>query len=541
VTNSSNNIAKKIFFAVALVFSFYLMWHTFGVDSSGNLQIAAKVRSDFAATIPLIRSFSFGTNSPLEYPIFSGQPIKYHFVFFFGVGMLEKIGLPLDWALNLPSALSFFLLIISIYLLGKTLFGKTSVGILSAILFLFNGSLSFIEFFRQHPITSQIFSQAANSDTFASFGPYDDKIVSAFWNLNIYTNQRHLAFAYAIFIFLVIYIYKKRANDIHFTDSLVLGVMIGLFPFVHMAVFGMIVSTLGLSIILFPNKRKPLFLSLVVALTIALPQIIYLKGGVGQQFSFVKFGYLVESLSITNFLKYWLLNIGLVAILTPVGFLLSNVKQRKIFLIFFGFFIIGNIFQFSPEIAANHKFFNLFIIGSNVFVSYVLVTLWNKGVFTKLTAISLFVFLTLSGLLDFFPIINDHDSIINDKQNETVNFIKNNTPGNAVFLNTSYLYNEASLAGRKIYLGWPYFPWSAGYDTFTRSETMSKLLNPQNKVVLCNMLKKEKITHLEIKNPHLLEDITVNYKFFEDNFFKIFSNQIDTLNIYETDASCADV
>ena len=110
------DLSKKInfweifFFAILFIFSSFLMWKTFRVNSSGNMQVATRVWSDFAATIPLIRSFSYGSNFPIQYPIFAGPPIRYHFVFFAVVGFLEKIGLRIDWALNGLSVLGFFLL-----------------------------------------------------------------------------------------------------------------------------------------------------------------------------------------------------------------------------------------------------------------------------------------------------------------------------------------------------------------------------------------------------------------------------------------------
>ena len=110
-----------------LSFSFWLMFKTFSY-SDDSMLIAVKAWSDFGSHIPLIRSFSFGSNLPIEYPIFPGEPIKYHFLFYFLVGMLEKIGIRIDYALNIPSAFSFFLLLLSVYFLAKLLFKSKIVG-----------------------------------------------------------------------------------------------------------------------------------------------------------------------------------------------------------------------------------------------------------------------------------------------------------------------------------------------------------------------------------------------------------------------------
>ncbi|HSW98127.1 MAG TPA: DUF2298 domain-containing protein, partial [Candidatus Saccharimonadales bacterium] len=167
--------------------------------------IAGKAWSDFANHIPLIRTFSFGNNFPPQDPLFSGEPIHYHFLFYMFVGFLEKFGVRIDYALNIPSALGFFALLVMIYIFAVKVFRSKGVGILSVLFFLCNGTLSFFEFFRQHPFSNKTIQDIITNTTFPSFGPYDHKIVSAFWNLNIYTNQRHLAAAYALGL-LIIYL-----------------------------------------------------------------------------------------------------------------------------------------------------------------------------------------------------------------------------------------------------------------------------------------------------------------------------------------------
>src|SRR3990167_947392 len=120
------DIATVIIAVAALAFSFWLMFSTFSYKD-GSILIAAKARSDFGSHIPLIRSFSLGNNFPPEFPIFPGEPIRYHFLFYFVVGLLERVGVRIDYALNLPSALSFSFLLITIYFLAKLIFKSRAV------------------------------------------------------------------------------------------------------------------------------------------------------------------------------------------------------------------------------------------------------------------------------------------------------------------------------------------------------------------------------------------------------------------------------
>ena len=527
-------------FVGLFVFSGFLMFKTFQ-HPGGNLRIAAKAWSDFAATIPLVRSFSLGANFPPEYPIFPGFPIKYHFVFFFLVGILEKLGIPLDWALNSLSTLSFFALTVAIYFLAKEVFKKRVVALLSVVLFLFNGSWSFVEFFKSHPLGANTLRDIVTNVEFSSFGPYDGKVVSAFWNLNIFTNQRHLGIAYAAFLILVLIIYQSSRNPKNLTvfKSFLLGIAIGIFPFIHSAVFGMAGIALLVFFLIYPSLRLKIFIMGAVALTLAIPQILYM-GPSQVEFSYFHPGYLVLNPTLKNFANYWVLNLGLTALLAPLGFLFSDKTQRKLFVPFVMLFVIGNLFQFTPDMPTNHKFFNLFLIGANFFTADLLVRMWERGFPFKLVVSIFILFLTLSGVIDFFSIANDrYVEILDIPVNPAAMFVLEKTPTDSIILPSSFLYDPASLAGRKIYLGWPYFSWGAGYDTTARAGLMQRMLTPKDPATFCSLIAKENIDFVEIQRPTLLPDTVVDYSFFEDNLHRVYFDPTTNFSIYDPVPFCS--
>src|SRR3989344_1682938 len=532
---------EALLFLGFFLFSSLLMFKTFRLSPEGNMQIATKAWSDFAATIPLIRSFSYGSNFPPEYPIFSGYPIRYHFVFYLLVGFIEKLGFPINWALNLPSIFGFTLLLIIIYLLGKHIFKSKAVGILSSVFFLFNGSLSFLEFFKTHPFSADTFSEILHNKTFPSFGPYDGKIVSAFWNLNIFTNQRHLALAYASFLLVLFLIFRfsQRPKTFSPVKTLILGIFVGIFPFIHLAVFAMLGILLLTSLFLYEKIRLKIFLAGTISLLLAIPQILYM-GASQIETKIVSPGYLIGELTLNSFIKYWFCNLGLLVIHVPVGFVLSNKSQRKVLLPFLVLFIIGNIFQLSPEIAANHKFFNLFAIGLILFVSFSLVKLWRLNLFGKFLFPILIFFTVLSGIIDFFPIINDSYVTLEDiPNNKAALFIKQATPKNSVFLNSSFLYHPASIAGRKILMGWPYFPWSAGYNTDIRGKLMTRIYESKSKAEICGLLVQNNVDYFTIQDTSSDRDFPeIDLDFFNNNFTSDYSDpKMAIINVYRNCSS----
>jgi len=530
-----------IFLTASFAFSWWLMWHTFHYENS-VIHVASKAWSDFSAHIPLIRSFSWGNNFPPEYPTFPGQPIKYHFLFYMTVGLLERIGLPIDWALNLPSVIGFWILLVIIFSLTKFLFNKKLPAFLAVIFFLFNSSLSFVYFFKKYqPFSFQIVSEIASNQIFPAFAPYDDSLISGgFWNLNVFTNQRHfalpLAICLGIILFVLVNIKKQKLN---LNKALICGLALGILPLAHTAVFIMSLVILGVIFLLFKQKKFVLATILIAAI-LSLPQIYYLKTGaesLGLQF---KPGYLVaNNFTFFTFARYWLLNLGLSFFLIPIGFFLSNRFVKKVFLSFLPIFALGNLFQFGPDIAVNHKFFNLWIIVANVFSAYALYRLWNKKSWRKILVILLIIFMTLSGIIDFFAIKNDPIySILDAPANQDVLWIKNNTPPDAIFLNSSYIFHPASIAGRKIFMGWPYFSWSIGYNTHKRDAQRKEILEAANgsKKTTCDFLAENKIRYVCLEENE--QAISPNKYFWEKNFSKVYENKKTGICIYDIKWNC---
>src|SRR3972149_11768542 len=378
-----------IFFIIAFLYSWILFSSTFDYDEKlHEIKIAGLIWSDYGFHIPLIRSFSLGNNLSLEHPLYAHESIRYHFLFDFMVGVQEKMGMPLDYALNIPSALFWTCLLISIYYLSKKLFFDSRfVGFVSVVLFLLNSSLSFVEFIKKYPPKSleSLIRSWWHLPGYVAFGPWDGNIISAFWNWNIYINQRHLAFGFALVILVLIHyieehITKERKTT--YGQKAFVGLITGLLVLWHGHAFMCLFGLLCLFFLLFPERKKCL-VAIVVAFIIALPQIFWLQKSspdVESHFSlssgylvvshrapidFMPYQFLNRGISfIISFIRYWFFNLGLSFISIPVTFFLVDNQRKKIFLMFLSLFIIGNLFRFSPEMAANHKIFNLWLVVS---------------------------------------------------------------------------------------------------------------------------------------------------------------------------------
>jgi len=190
--------------------------------------------------------------------------------------------------------------------------------------------------------------------------------------------------------------------------------------------------------------------------------------------------------------------------------------------------------------AGNHKFFNAFLIIGNMYSAFLLIKLWGKfKLFRPVVIITIF-FLIFSGIIDFFPIKNDGFMTVSDyPKNPDIQWIIKNTPKDAVFLNSTYLYNPASLAGRKIFMGWPYFSWSLGYDTYRRGNEMKQILGVTEKQTACKLLKQKKINYVEIQLQEPPDsDIPIISDIYRKEFHEIYSDTVKNYSIYDVSKNC---
>lgn len=515
-----------LFWIVLFGFSGWLMWHTLSYSPQrGAILVSGKYWSDFAAHLPLIRSFSLGQNWPPEYPAYPGEPIRYHFLFFWLVGMLERAGLRLDWALNIPSAVGFFLLLVMIWKLGLAVFKSRMAAALGMLFFLFNGSWSWIYFLTHHQL-----ADLPSLSQFPAFAPWNDSIIAAFWNLNVYTNQRHLGLSYALLLFLLYILFLEKKRWIRAT-----GFILGSFLVLNQPAFAIGALFSGWWFLRRPEIRKPLLISGLGLLPwIPLWRLMQTTPAIVWQVGFLT----RPPVTVFSVFKFWLFNAGWHLLLIPLGFFWAPKAAR----IFIGpmvvLFAAPNLFRLSTDIINNHKFFNFFFILGGMFSAYAISRLWKTGVAGRMAAPVLVLLLITGGIVDFFPVKNDNYFEISDVgANPDAGYFLRHTPPDAVVLNSTWFFHPASLAGRKIFNGYSYFSWSFGYDQVTRERETVAIYSTENKSTACSLLKKFNISYVEL-NPRPESFLRPNFGMWNEDFTPVYTNAGSGLKIYSVRENC---
>lgn len=192
---------EVVFLVLVLYLCVRLFWTTFRIEDN-TLYVGLSVFSDFSPHLGMIRSFSSGNNFPTVYSHFAGEDIKYHFMFQFLVGNLEFLGLRLDLAFNIPSTLGMASTFLLLYVFAVKLTGKRSVGYLAAFLFAFRSSFSVFRYLAEQGGGKALFHALADQSEFIGYTPNENW---GLWNLNVYCNQRHLAFSLGVLLLVLVF------------------------------------------------------------------------------------------------------------------------------------------------------------------------------------------------------------------------------------------------------------------------------------------------------------------------------------------------
>jgi hypothetical protein len=550
-------------FATFFVFSMWLMFRTFSYDhANAQILISPKIWSDFAANLPLIRSFSLGENWPPEYPIFPGLPIQYHFLFFYFVGKLEALGLPIHWALNLPSALGFFLLLAMIYAIAVTLFRDRRIALLSVLFFLFNGSLGFLPFFDRFPSILSAFAAIPAATDFSAMGPWDGGKVLGVWHLNVFINQRHFGVALGLllaFMYLAL-ILERYGRGTHLATAIFFGILVGLLPLMHKPVTLMFAVVMVVFFLALPYLR--MFLLLVGGVSVAIMGATMLLslsivGPAGESIAWHPGFTLHGTEDLTRYLSFFWHQFGLHSLLIPLGLLLAPGRVKLFMLPPIILLLIAFAFRFSPDVMANHKFINFSLIMMQMLSAYVLVAGYDlvkgwtaswrspvrqlgRGVAAAVAAVMIF-FMTLSGVIDFFAVANTrHVSIPDVQADPKARWFQENTPRDAVVLNSSFLYHPASIAGRKIFVGWPYFTTTAGYDHDARFEIVKRTYAAEDPAVFCPLLAAHDIGYVTVENTAGNSDLApMDPEYFRANFRPSYESPDRRYAVYSFEDLCS--
>src|SRR5436190_8916710 len=562
----ASSTADWLLIAGYVVLVSWMMFTSFN-SKAGKLQIANPEYSDFGPNTALMQSFAVGHNFPTDYPHFSGDRIRYHFLFYFQAGNLEFLGHDPAWSLNLLSITTLVAMLVIVMTLGEVLFNSRAVGRLGSLLFFFFGSLSYVPFLqKQASVRAAIQAITHQRDYLQTIFPYRGEAWGT-WSQVTYLNQRHFASAIGILLLVLVFLvirYRavgaKRAEARAATETMTAqpnglpdtaplavsanpsgdvresqiempsvsvpiqstekttitaepfiatlrsfifsGVLLGLLPMWNSAVFIAAAAIFGLLFILCPQRVQMLALAVTAGL-IALPQMLFLSTGSGRAHmpKLLHWGYTIDHPTAANVAKYLGFTFGFKWLLIALALVFATNLQRRFFLTFLSLIAVAFSFQFTIEVLANQKFIHVWIIVANLFVAFALWRLWHLSLGGttlpgKFAAILIPLIIIPGGIIDFFPVHNTGWSEVTYRNDPLIDWLNKNTTPREIFLTDRFVNHPILMAGRRVFYGWPYYAWSAGYDASKRDRVYIELFENKDPLKVYRLLKENGIKYV---------------------------------------------
>jgi DNA-binding beta-propeller fold protein YncE len=272
------------------------------------------------------------------------------------------------------------------------------------------------------------------------------------------------------------------------------------------AVFIAAAAVLGLLFVLFPLRLQMLALAIPAGL-IALPQMLYLSTGSGraQMPRLIHWGYTLDHPTTENVLKYLGFTFGFKWVLIAVALIFAGSLQRRFFLAALSLVAVAFSFQFTIEVLANQKFLHIWVIIANLFVAFALWRLWRLSLggttlAGKFVAAVLFLLVIPGGIIDFFPIHNTGWSEVTYRDDALIDWLKKNTSPRDIFLTDRFVNHPILMAGRRVFYGWPYYSWGAGYDATKRDRLYIELFQSKDPWKVYHLLKENGIKYVGYDN-----------------------------------------
>ena len=557
VTDRSRFRKELVFFGILLVFITYMMFYVFYIKD-GVMYAGLTVCSDYAPHTAMMRSFSLGNNFPTQYPHFGGADVKYHFMFQFLAGNLEYLGLRLDLAYNLLSIGSLLGFLMLLYELALRITGRMCCGIWTIILFFFRSGMAFWRFLWEHLQAGDLLTVLQENTAFIG---YTENENWGLWNFNVYLNQRHLAFG-LLLVTLALYLFMDwlEAGISHeekglqwlgkrFTapetwkcrqpeKALFMGLFLGLGAFWNgAAVIGGLLILMGFAIFS-DGKLDYLITALVTVFFSFLQTKIFIRGSaMGFQ---LYLGFLAEEKTPWGVVKYlfWMGGIFFLGLLGLVVFLRRKGRVLAVS------FLIPTIFAFTilmtVDINVNHKYIMISYAFLGILWAWAVCSLWRGKVIKKILAVVLAVCLTVTGVYDFVVILKGngygHRIAIN-MNSELAAWLAENLDKNDLLLTPEYSINDVTMSGVMLYCGWPYYAWSAGYDTYYRAAQAVTIYTTFDSELLKNLVKQEKITYILYEEDSQFEGQDCREDVIAENYELVYENPGGSIRIYKTSES----
>ncbi|HEX5082981.1 MAG TPA: hypothetical protein VFY40_13120 [Blastocatellia bacterium] len=495
---SPGGVARNVAWAALLawLFSRVVMFYPDGMHTA-----PANNFGDLPFHFSAITSFAYGGNLPPQNPIFAGMKFTYPFLIDFLTAFYIRCGA--DWrsAFFVGNFALAFALVHLIEALTMKIFKNIAAARIAPVIFLFNGGLGFINFFREFGAQTKDLSsflwQLPKTYTMNTELALASGNVPMRWG-NVFTTllipQRSMLFGLP-FVAMIIALWwmafedrekgkqgegetRRQGSQISLSPCLLVslspcrryllaaGVLTGLLPMLHAHGFFSVMIASAPMFLLFRSIDWVAFFAPVAA--IAGPQAWYLSGTQVRNELFKPLDNWWEA-GDSNPALFWAINAGIFIIVLIAALLIRKItssRQALFYLPFTIWFFLPNLVSLAPWTWDNIKVLVYWSLASAPFVAAALAYLFTWRFIARVLAAALLIGLIFSGALDVTRALSpvENVEIFGQAELEVAALLREKTPPRSLILHAPIHNSVVALSGRQSVMGYPGHLWTHGLD-----------------------------------------------------------------------------
>ncbi|MFN0088297.1 MAG: hypothetical protein ACKVX9_23100 [Blastocatellia bacterium] len=461
-------------------------------DADGLRTAPANNFGDLPFHFSVITSFAYGENLPPRNPIFAGMKFTYPFLIDFLTAFFIRCGAGWRVAFFVENFALALALVGVIEFMTMQIFGQRLAARLAPVVFLFNGGLGFINFFRElfDPIGSRLeflvhlpLAYTMNNALATPVGAIPLRWGNVFTTLLI--PQRSMLFGLPI-VALIIALWWMAATGEEGGEEtpvfggisprrrllLAAGVLAGMLPMLHAhGFFSVMIASVPMALLFFSRDWLAFFLP---AGLLALPQALYLRGTPVR----IK---MAEKLfhweaGDSDPALFWAVNFGVLIGVALAALLLkrfTNARQARFYTPFILWFLVPCIWELAPWGWDNIKVFVYWSLASAPFAAALLASMFtDRRWIPRPFAAVLLAALTLSGAIDVFRALSPVENLVlfGREEMEVAELLRRRTPPRALILHAPIHNSAVALSGRQSLLGYPGHLWTHGIEYAAREQ-----------------------------------------------------------------------
>ena len=461
---------------VVLVISAIMTNHILAPYDAGGVASGQSTFGDLQMHLGFVTSIAEQHKFPPNYAFLDGQLLNYPFFVNMLSSSLYLFGTPLRYAVLVPSYVLSLLLVSGFYIIAYRLTKRKSAAALATVLFFFGGGFGFAYFLNGAKADPNVFKSLFTDyyHTPTNLPDYNLRWVNPICDMIV--PQRTTMAGWCMF-FPTLWFLLEALQTKQRKYYITLGILAGCMPMIHTHTFlalGMICAVVFFAFILKEQDKKSYTINWIIFVGIvfvmAAPQLFFWTfPQSANNDSFLRYGFNWVNHN-DPYLWFYLKNWGITALFAVPAILYAPKHNKKLLLACGVIFCVSEFILFQPNEYDNNKLFFIAYMILIIAVSHWLIHIWDylKGIKGRAyLAVITVIAGTFSGTLS---IIREYNSgadyqTFTDYDIEMAEYIRENTPSDAVFLTSTHHLNPVvTLAGRNIYIGSSLYVYFHGLD-----------------------------------------------------------------------------